>query len=50
MDIFLLLKNSKEKIDILVNNNKLEYKDEKDAVDNENFNIFSTRKFIGGNI
>lgn len=72
LDRFLLLKNSKEKIDILANNNKLEYKDErlsdesdfgssdysscseeedeKDAVDNENFNIFSTRKFIGGNI
>ena len=70
MDRFLLLKNSKEKIEILANNNKLEYKDErlsdendfnssyyssffdeedeKDTVDNENFNIFSNRKFIGG--
>ena len=72
MDRFLLLKNSKEKIDILANNNKLKYKDErlsdesdfgssdysscseeedkKYAVGDENFNIFSTRKFIGGNI
>ena len=72
LDRFLLLKNSKEKIDILTNNNKLEYKDErlsddsdfgssdysswakeedeKYAVENKNFNIFSTRNFIGENI
>jgi hypothetical protein len=29
LDRFLLLKNSKEKIDILANNNKLEYKGER---------------------